>query len=345
MLSTPSCRLLAAGLCLSAGLVAAESPSLHEAAMIVFKPLPERFDSPEAPLPGPRVDLGKLLFFERRLSKSHELSCASCHELGKFGVDGQRTSAAPRKAKTRRNAQTVFNSGNHVGFYWDGRASTLEEQAKLALTDPLELGGEAARLVKVLRAIPDYQGLFAKAFPDDKDPISLDNAARALAAFERTLVTPSRFDAYLKGKEAALTEQERHGLMTFMSLGCMVCHKGEGVGGGMYQSLGFAVSVPPEFLVDQGRFEITKKEDDRHRFRVPSLRNVEKTGPYLHDGSLATLDETVRFMAKYQLGKDMTAEEVGAVVAFLKTLTGELPQLKAPAAPVAGKDLPAPEPG
>lgn len=328
---------------LASTLCFAESPSLHEAAMIVFRPLPERFETPDNPLTPAKIELGRMLFFEKRLSRSHQVACATCHELAHFGTDGQKTSP---KGKGRRNAQSVLNAGNHLALFWDGRASTLEAQAKAALVDPSELALPDANVaLEVLRAIPGYQPLFAKAFPDQPDPITVDTVAKALAAFERTLVTPSTFDTYLKGNERAFTEAEHQGLLTFMSLGCMVCHKGEGVGGGMFQSLGFAVQVPPEFLVDLGRAEITKKDDDRHRFRVPSLRNVEKTGPYLHDGSIASLDEVVRFMGKYQLGKELTAQEVASVIAFLKTLTGQPPKITAPEPLPAGKNLPAPQPG
>lgn len=329
-----------------AAVAAAESPSMHEAAMLIFKPLPSQYDSTENPVTPAKVELGRHLFFDRRLSKSQTLSCASCHDLQRFGVDGLPTSPGHKGQLGKRNSPSVYNAGTHVALFWDGRAKNYEEQAKGPILNPVEMAmPDAASVEKVVRSIPGYAPLFAKAFPDAKEPITFDTIALAIAAFERTLVTPSRFDAYLKGNEKALTEEERQGLLTFMSLGCMVCHKGDGVGAGMYQALGFAAKVPPEFMADTGRFQVTAREEDRNRFRVPSLRNVEKTAPYLHDGSLKTLDETVLFMGRYQLGKDLTKEEVASVITFLKSLTGTLPKnITAPEPLPSGKDTPKPDP-
>lgn len=322
----------------------AESPSMHEAAMIVFKPLPTQYDSPENPVTPAKVELGKYLFFDKRLSKSQALSCASCHDLARFGVDGLPTSSGHKGQLGRRNSQSVYNTGSHIALFWDGRAKSIEEQAKGPLLNPLEMAmPDGAAVEKVVRSIPGYAPMFTRAFPDAKEPITFDTITLAIAAFERTLVTPSKFDTYLRGTEKALSEEERQGLLTFMSLGCMVCHKGEGIGGGMFQALGFAVRVPPEFMADLGRYEATKKDEDKNRFRVPSLRNIEKTAPYLHDGSLKTLEETVVFMGKYQLGKDVTKEEQTSIVTFLKSLTGQLPKIVAPAPLPSGKDTPKPD--
>lgn len=329
-----------------AAVAAAESPSMHEAAMLIFKPLPAQYDSTENVVTAAKVELGRALFFDKRLSKSQTLSCASCHDLQRFGVDGLPTSPGHKGQLGRRNSQSVYNAGNHAGLFWDGRAASLEEQAKGPLLNPVEMAmPDGAAVERVVRSIPGYAPLFSKAFPDAKEPITFDTIALAVAAFERTLVTPSRFDAYLKGNEKVLTDEERDGLLTFMSLGCMVCHKGEGIGAGMYQALGFAAKVPPAFMKDEGRYEVTKRDEDRNRFRVPSLRNVEKTAPYLHDGSLKTLEETVLFMGRYQLGKDLTKQEVVSVISFLKTLTGQLPKtITAPEPLPSGKDTPKPDP-
>lgn len=295
---------------------------------MIFAPLPARYESKDNPSSPAKLELGQRLFFEKRLSKSQELSCASCHDLARYGVDNLPTSPGHKGQLGRRNTQTVFNAGDHVALFWDGRARTLEEQARGPLLNPLEMAmPNAAAVEQVLRSIPGYGPLFARAFPDEKEPVTLDNVARALATFERTLVTPSRFDAYLKGDAKALDAKEELGLRHFMALGCMVCHRGEGVGGGMFQQIGFAEKVPAEFVVDLGRYEVTHHDDDRSRFRVPSLRNIEKTGPYLHTGSMKSLDEVVRFMGKYQLGKDLEPEEVAELLAFLKTLTGTLPKV------------------
>lgn len=323
----------------------AESPSMHEAAMIVFKPLPTQYDSAENPVTPAKVELGRYLFFDKRLSKSQAVACASCHDLARFGVDGLPTSPGHKGQLGRRNSQSVYNTGSHIALFWDGRAKSIEEQAKGPLLNPIEMAmPDGAAVERVVRSIPGYGPMFTKAFPDAKEPITFDTITQAIAAFERTLVTPSKFDTYVRGTEKALSEEERQGLLTFMSLGCMVCHKGEGIGGGMYQALGFAVRVPSEFMVDLGRYEATKKEEDKNRFRVPSLRNIEKTAPYLHDGSLKTLEETVVFMGKYQLGKDVTKEEQASIVTFLKSLTGQLPKIVAPEPLPSGKDTPKPDP-
>lgn len=323
----------------------AHAQTLHEAAKIVFQPLPAQYESAANPTTAARVELGRYLFFDRRLSKNQDRACASCHDLKRWGVDGLPTSPGHRGQLGRRNSQSVYNTGNHVGLFWDGRAATLEEQAKGPLLSPLEMAMPSAGAVeKVVKSIPGYGPLFRQAFPEQKDAITLDTITRALAAFERTLVTPSRFDAWLRGDTKALSERETKGLHTFMSLGCMVCHKGEGVGGGMYQELGFAVQVPREYLEDLGRFEVTKQEDDQHRFRVPSLRNIEKTGPYLHNGAMKTLEETVTFMARYQLGKEVSAEEVASIITFLQSLTGALPaEVGAPEPLPSGPDTPGPD--
>ncbi|MDX2014120.1 MAG: cytochrome c peroxidase [Myxococcaceae bacterium] len=201
----------------------------------------------------------------------------------------------------------------------------------------------AAMVEKTLKSIPGYAPLFAKAFPEAKDAaITFDNMARAIGAFERTLVTPGRFDRYLGGDEKALTDAEKKGLQAFINFGCIGCHMGEGLGGGSYQKLGVVTPVPD--LKDVGRFEVTKKDADKHFFRVPSLRNVAKTAPYLHDGSLKTLPEAVSFMAKHQLGRELKKDEVDAIVTFLGALTGELPKVAVPKALAAGKDTPKPDP-
>jgi cytochrome c peroxidase len=199
-------------------------------------------------------------------------------------------------------------------------------------------------VVKVLKSIPGYAPLFKKAFPADADPITYDNLAKAIGAFERTLVTPSRFDKFLGGDESALSAAEKKGLELYLATGCTACHMGTSFGGEMYQKLGLV--KPVAGLKDLGRFAITKKESDKFLFKVPGLRNVEKTAPYLHDGSKATLEETVAFMGEYQLGKQLKKEEVDSLTAFLKTLTGDVPKawLQEPKMLAPGKDTPKPDP-
>jgi cytochrome c peroxidase len=284
------------------------------------------------------------LYFDVRLSKSQTISCNTCHDLSKYGVDGAPTSEGHKKQRGTRNAPTVYNAGNHIAQFWDGRAATLEEQAKGPVLNPVEMAmKDEAAVVAVLESIPGYLPLFKKAFPGQDKPITYDNMAKAIGAFERTLVTPSRFDTYLAGDAKALTEAEKAGLAKFIEVGCTACHMGEGLGGGMFQKLGLVKPVPG--LRDFGRFEATKQEADKFFFKVPSLRNVEKTGPYLHDGSLATLEETVAFMGTYQLGKELKKEEVDSIVTFLKATTGELPKDTKPPRPLpSGKTTPKPDP-
>jgi cytochrome c peroxidase len=334
--------MVAAVVALSAAALA--GPSLEEQAKALFKPLPKNFETKDAPLTKERVELGRLLYFDVRLSKSQTISCNTCHDLSKYGVDGAPTSEGHKKQRGTRNAPTVYNAGNHIAQFWDGRAATLEEQAKGPVLNPVEMAmKDEAAVVAVLESIPGYLPLFKKAFPGQDKPITYDNMAKAIGAFERTLVTPSRFDTYLAGDAKALTEAEKAGLAKFIEVGCTACHMGEGLGGGMFQKLGLVKPVPG--LRDFGRFEATKQEADKFFFKVPSLRNVEKTGPYLHDGSLATLEETVAFMGTYQLGKELKKEEVDSIVTFLKATTGELPKDTKPPRPLAsGKTTPKPDP-
>lgn len=270
------------------------------------------------------VSLGRRLFLEKRLSKSGEISCNSCHDLEAYGVDHQRVSKGHDGQLGKRNAPTVYNAAGHVAQFWDGRAATIEDQAKGPVLNPAEMAMPDAEAVeKVLAADPSYVTAFRAAFPNDPKPVSFDNMARAIGAFERGLVTPSRWDRYLAGDRASLTPDELHGLRTFVDTGCAGCHDGALVGGGSFEKLGTAKAWTRDD--DRGRFDVTHDAKDGQVFKVPSLRNVAKTAPYLHDGSVATLDETVRLMADYQLGKELAPADVKAIVTWLESLTGELP--------------------
>lgn len=324
---------------------AAHADALLDTAKASFKPLPKQFDTKDNAITADKVALGKLLFFDTRLSKNHDVSCNSCHDLAKYGVDGEQFSTGHKKQKGGRNSPSVYNAGSHIAQFWDGRAGTLEDQAKGPVLNPVEMALKDGPAVEaMLKSIPGYPPLFAKVFGGEKDSsVTFDNMAKAIGAFERTLVTPSRFDKYLGGDEKALTDAEKKGLSTFISAGCLGCHMGEGVGGAMFQKLGLVAPVPG--LKDLGRFEATKKDTDKFFFRVPSLRNVAKTAPYLHDGSLKTLPETVVFMGKYQLGKELKKDEVDSIVTFLNALTGELPKdIAPPKALPSGKATPKPDP-
>ncbi len=289
----------------------------------MFAPLPKVAESRTHPVTPEKVALGKKLFFEKLLSKQGDLSCNSCHDLAKYGMDGTAVSSGHLGRQGLRNAPTVYNAALHLAQFWDGRAKDVEDQALGPFLEPGEMamrGQEQA--ITLLRESKEYPLLFQQAFPEDKDPVSFVNIGLAIGAFERTLLTPSRFDQFLSGNESALTEGEKNGLAAFVTVGCTNCHRGVAVGGGMFQKVGV---VKPYLNQDVGRYAVTKKEADFQVFKVPSLRNVEKTAPYFHDGSIASLSEAVTLMGRHQLGLELTAEQVESVVTFLKSLTGELP--------------------
>lgn len=300
----------------------------------------------EAPVDTPaQVALGRMLFFETRLSKNHDISCNSCHDLATFGVDGKPTSEGHKGQKGTRNAPTVFHAAGHIAQFWDGRATTLEEQVAGPMLNPSEMAmPDEKRILATLNSIPQYVKAFKESFPRDKKPVSVTNAARSIAAFERKLLTTARFDKFLAGDESALTEQERRGLELFASSGCTTCHNGPSVGGTSFQKLGLIEEYATD---DKGRFDVTKNEEDLHKFRVPTLRNVEKTGPWFHDGSVKELPTAVRLMARHQLGMTFSDAEVDDIVAFLKSLTGELPGpevLAPPELPPSSRTTPKPDP-
>jgi cytochrome c peroxidase len=308
-----------------------------------FEPLRDRVESKEHPLSEPKIELGRMLYFEKRLSKNQDLSCNSCHTLDKFGVDGKPTSSGHRGQLGGRNSPTVYNAAGFFAQFWDGRAGTVEEQATGPILNPIEMALPSANhAVKILKSMPEYVTAFGRAFPDDEDPVTFPNVGEAIGAFERKLTTPSRWDDYLRGNETALTENELEGLKVFTNVGCMVCHTGEFVGGAMYQKVGVVENWPNQ--KDQGRFEVTKQDVDRMMFKVPTLRNIEKTAPYFHDGSVLTLDAAVRAMGKHQLGLNLSEREVTAITAWLRSLTGKLPEdyIKEPVLPKSSPTTPGP---
>jgi len=338
-------RAVTFGVTLVAMTAVAADPTLDKA-KAMFKPLSAQFDSKDNAVTKEKVALGKQLYFEKRLSKNHDLSCNSCHVLTKYGVDNEPTSPGHKKQRGDRNSPTVYNAGAHFVQFWDGRAATLEDQAKGPVLNPVEMAvADGATVEKILKSIPGYAPMFKTAFPADKDPITYDNVAKAIGAFERTLSTPGRVHKHLGEDAKALTAAEKKGLGAFLASGCTACHLGEAVGGAMYQKLGLVKPVPG--LKDEGRAKISKNDAEKYFFKVPSLRNVEKTAPYLHDGSKKTLEEVIAFMGEYQLGKALKKEEVDSIATFLKALTGELPRAEVIAEPkalAAGKDTPKPDP-
>ncbi len=318
----------------------AASAELNPRLLRRFKPLRPVLAS-EAASPA-RIALGRMLYFDPRLSDSQTVSCNTCHLLNHYGVTGDATSKGVHGKRGTRNAPSTYNAAGQFRQFWDGRAPNVEEQAKGPIVNPSEMGLNPVRAVSMLESIPGYLPAFEAAFPGESKPITWDNLATALGAFERGLVTPSRWDRYLNGDKAALTDLEKEGGRLFTNLDCLVCHTGELVGGATYEKLGRFDPWPNQ--TDRGREGLTGDTNDAMRFKVPSLRNVAKTGPYFHDGSARTLDEAVRMMATYQLGKDLDDREAAALVAFLGALTGELPvdYIAVPVLPPNGPGTPAP---
>jgi len=323
----------------------APAVTIDKALLASFGKLPEVMEAEGRELTDEKIALGRMLYFDKRLSKNQDVACNSCHMLDKFGVDNEPTSKGHKEQRGGRNSPTVYNAASHVAQFWDGRAKDVEEQAKGPVLNPVEMAmpSEAA-VVKVLKSIPGYADPFKAAFPGDKDPITYENMAVAIGAFERKLVTRSKWDAFLAGDDKALTDAEKKGFNEFAAAGCPTCHSGAFVGGHMFQKLGLAKPWPSD--KDQGRFEVTKNDADKMMFKVPSLRNVAKTGPYFHDGSVADLGEAVKMMAEHQLAKELSKEQIDSIVAFLGSLTGELPTdyIAEPTLPESGPKTPKPDP-
>ena len=289
-----------------------------EDAKSYFSPLPESMI--DAKKNASLIELGHKLYMDPKMSKSGTISCNSCHKLDSFGVDNEATSPGHDGTRGGRNSPTVYNAALNMAQFWDGRAKDLEEQALGPLLNPIEHG--LASEAEVVSAISTdaYSTLFKAAFPGEKNPVKFVNVGKAIGAFEKTLLTPSRFDDYLKGNLNALNEQEKRGLDAFMDANCVSCHSGPGLGGNMYRKMGF---VKPYDTKDTGRFQVTKKESDKFEFKVPGLRNIVKTGPYFHDGSIKTLDEAIKIMAEYQAGVKLSPQEVQDIKAFLGSTTAK----------------------
>ena len=271
-----------------------------------------------------KVALGKKLYHEVALSRNGDISCASCHPLDNWGQDGKKTSPGTGGAAGVRNTPTTFNAFRQFAQFWDFRAETVEQQATMPILTGNEHGlKDEAEIESILSAIPEYVEDFKKAFPKD-DKITAKNVSHAIAAFERKLETRSRFDDYIDGDEAALTNLEKKGVKVFMEVGCTTCHTTRLVGGHMKQKLGLIMPVESE---DKGRFEVTKDPGDTNYFKVPQLLNIAETGPYMHDGSIESLDEVTRYMAKVQLARTLTDDQVKAIGAFLRALTGKTPEI------------------
>lgn len=310
----------------------AERQALAARANAKLGVLPERMPGGDGDTPE-LVALGQSLWFEKRLSANGTQSCNDCHRLDgerPTGADGERTSRGALGERGTRNSPSVKNAGYHVAQFWDGRSRTLEEQAEGPVLNPLEMAmPSAASAEAALRAAPEHRAPFAEAFPGEADPVTLRNAARALAAFQRTLKTDDRLDDFLRGDLDALTHREADGLRLFLSTGCTTCHNSPTLGGNQFQLLGLVKAWETK---DEGRYAVTRNEEDRGKFKVPSLRNAASTGPWFHDGSEDRLDEAVRKMAWHQLGKELTRDEIDSLVAFLGALADRSGPVVPPAA-------------
>ena len=319
---TPSlAAIVAATFTLSVSAVAATPAELRTRTLETITPLPQTMPGSEKDTPD-RIALGRELFFEKRISSNETQSCNSCHAVdqNRGGVDNEPTSPGAFGKRGGRNSPTVLNAGFHVAQFWDGRAATLEDQAKGPVLNPGEMAmPNEGEVLKRLSAVPQYQKAFKAAFPGEENPISYDNFAKAVAAFERTLRTQDRFDDFLKGDNKALSATELRGLDTFLTVGCTTCHNGPLLGGNNYKKLGILNEYADKS--DKGRIEVTKEDYDEFVFKVPSLRNIALTAPYFHNGSQKTLEETVKAMAWLQLGKELKPAEIADITAFLQALT------------------------
>lgn len=273
-----------------------------------------------------RVDLGRRLYYDKHLSVNASLSCNSCHELAKYGVDpGKAVSLGYNKKPGGRNSPTVYNAGLQFAQFWDGRAATLAAQASGPMMNPVEMGMSGPETVlATIHSSSAYAKQFKQAYPESKDPVVMENVTDAIAAFEGRLLTPARWDKYLAGDTSALTDKEKKGLRVYLEAGCASCHAGKGMGGNSYQKLGVYRNWPDE-KTDTGRLALTKEARDLMYFKVPTLRNVTETGPYFHDGQVKTIEESVRLMAKYQSGEMLSDADVNSLVNFLGALKGDIP--------------------
>lgn len=328
--------------------VLADDTQLREDAASWFEVIPQGNPDVEGNiLSRERIDLGAMLFFDPRISASGLFSCQSCHNVGLGGVDGLETSIGHGWQRGPRNAPTVLNAIFNIAQFWDGRAPDLAAQAKGPVQAGVEMNNTPIMVETTLKSMQGYIDAFAAAFPGEEDPITFDNFAVAIEAFEATLTTPnSRFDQWLQGADGALSDLEKQGLQAFMDEGCASCHNGINFGGNGYFPFGLierpGADVLPEG--DRGRFAVTETVSDDYVFRAAPLRNIALTAPYFHSGVVWSLEEAVAVMSVSQLGADLSDQDIRAIVAFLHTLTGEQPEVVHPVLPVRTDATPRPDP-
>lgn len=323
----------------------ADDTELREEALYMFRPLPSTIPSvADNPVTPEKIELGKALFFDPRVSASGVFSCYSCHNLTTGGDDNLETSVGHGWQKGPRNAPTVLNSVLNEAQFWDGRAEDLKAQAKGPVQAGVEMANTPDNVEVMLNSMPAYVEMFAEAFPGEDGAASFDNMARAIEAFEATLITPAPFDAWLNGDDAALGDDAKAGLVLFMDKGCVSCHEGVNVGGHGYYPFGLIEKPGADILPegDKGRFAVTETVDDEYVFRAAPLRNVAVTAPYFHSGKVWDLKVAVQIMAESQLGEEVSDEEAGQIVAFLDSLTGTVPVVTLPTLPAETATTPRP---
>ena len=309
------------------------APAAEQAPAVQEQKPPVVAVEPILPLPSSvdvnmdKVMLGRSLYHDTMLSGDGTVACVTCHSLDHGGAEPRKTSKGIKGQIGPINSPTVFNSEYNFVQFWDGRAKDLQEQAAGPVANPIEMGANWDDVVERLKKNEKYAAAFAKLYDDG---ITQANTTDAIAEYEKSLITPSRFDKFLLGDQNAINDAEKKGYATFKEVGCTACHTGINVGGTMFQKMGlvkdyFAERGTPLTDADMGRFNVSKNPAEKHFFKVPGLRNIELTPPYLHDGSQTTLEGTVKLMGNYQLGRELTDAQVDSIVAFLKSLTGELP--------------------
>ncbi len=309
---------------------------LRQAALEVFKPLPSTIPAvKDNKITPEKIALGKALFFDPRVSASGVFSCNSCHNLATGGDDNLETSIGHGWQKGPRNSPTALNAVFNVAQFWDGRAEDLKAQAKGPVQAGVEMANTPGQVIATLNSMPQYVEWFKAAFPGEADPVTFDNFAKAIEAFEATLITPAPFDSYLNGDEDALSDQQKQGLALFMDKGCAACHSGINVGGEGYYPFGLIEKPGAEVLPenDKGRFAVTNTADDSYVFRAAPLRNIALTAPYFHSGKVWDLKQAVAIMGTAQLGEELKGNEVDLIVAFLDSLTGKMPEVTYPVLP------------
>ena len=324
---------------------AASASELRDMALDYFQPLPSTIPAVrDNPITPEKIELGKALFFDPRLSASGVFSCYSCHNLTTGGDDNLETSIGHGWQKGPRNSPTVFNAVLNEAQFWDGRAEDLKEQAKGPIQAGVEMANTPENVLATLNSMPQYIDWFSDAFPGVESPVTFDNMAKAIEAFEATLITPGPFDAFLNGNDDALSEEAKQGLALFVDKGCVACHNGVNVGGHGYYPFGLIEKPGHEILPpdDKGRYQVTATVDDQYVFRASPLRNISVTAPYFHSGKVWDLKVAVQIMAESQLGQALADEEANAMVAFLESLTGEVPEVTVPNLPPETSTTPRP---